>query len=266
MTYYPNRQTSSLYQVLLVLVASTFSCCQATSWSDTTWTVGSLRAYYAYKDAECLEDGSGGISGTAYMSYDDVSISAMLGIIINNYEGACMYFPDGSIDIYDVAIAQTSGLDGTNLMRKDGICTECYGLTGCSTDGTCDTFMTYPPAITTTEGYQLSYSSDKIDTKDKELMATIKAPAMMLQEAVTYNAVSNQQTYSDAGHIPFVKDDLQYYLLGSFIGFAGLVTIVAVLEGLRQRRVEREIEQVQLQLQSQQTINVNSDGTPYAFV
>ena len=184
----------------------------------------SVNAYFYYKNAHCYQDTDTHIAGTAVLAFDDSDMNAIYGRTIENYQGACWYFPKGSIDVYKY------NLFGSNVSTtyRIGYCTSCYGYVGCSTDGTCDTFMNYARAKTTSSGYQLSNKQTNNETLAEEL----KAPALSLQQSFTTKMISETYAIEDDGY--------GYYLLGGSICMIVLVTLVAVLEGLRQKRVAKD--------------------------
>ncbi|CAB9504370.1 expressed unknown protein [Seminavis robusta] len=191
------------------------------------WTE-SLHGYFSYKDAACQDSST--IAGTAVMSYDDDDFTAMYGMEFD-YEGSCLYYVGGSIDIYSYDIDKE--------IFGEGVCTECYGMVGCSTDGSCDNFMTYTASVrSSSSGYQLTGSKTRLDN---ETLQELKEPALGLQ-----NSVQNAVFYHENRSSGAPQDDPRFYILGGAIGCVSLLGLVAVLERLRQRRVAREQKVLEL--------------------
>lgn len=108
--------------------------------------------YYSYEDATCVDDGT--IEGTFVLSWDDADYSAF-GYSASYY-GGCLYLVDGSMDI-----GNETALDSSTDGYEYGYCVACDGVTGCSSDGTCDNFMTLPAPDSYYSGYQLSESQSQ---------------------------------------------------------------------------------------------------------
>lgn len=117
---------------------------------DESYTSASF--YYSYSDATCVDDDT--IKGTFVLSWDNADYSAY-GYTASYY-GGCLYLVDGSMEINDLQAKLTAG---TYDYYSYGTCVECDGVVGCSSDGTCSNFKTYPPPETSGGGYQLSQSS-----------------------------------------------------------------------------------------------------------
>jgi hypothetical protein len=216
----PTYKGTMMKTLTWLLLASLCSLCSG-DWTD------SIRGYFSYKNAQCSDYST--ISGTAVMSYDDLDFTALFGMEFA-YQGPCMYFIGGSIDLYSYD------------MRRDtfgeGVCTECYGIVGCSTDGSCETFMTYNGNTASNKGYQWTGNAE--NRIDNETLQELKVPALALQEAVTAAVYSNQENNTPP------QDDPRFYILGGAISSVSLLGLVALLERLRQRRVETAMKEVHL--------------------
>ena len=226
-----------------------------------------MQAFYSYLSATCQDDYT--IAGSAVLSFDEADLTALYGVLVNNYEGPCMYFRDGYVDIdaytnqmyineYNQQVdyqtwlteqeqkkaeaeangeeyeytgrVETEDMDDLADLFEQGFCTACYGVVGCSVDGTCNTFM----SLTNTKqdtGFQLSNSHLSHDE-----MQAVRVPALSLQQRITTFATTQTQRNSSTTY----QDGPGYYLLGASVGLISIVGLVAVLEKLRQRRVEHE--------------------------
>jgi hypothetical protein len=144
-------------------------------------TVNAVSYYYSYEDAKCVNEDT--IKGKFVLSWDD-SDYADFGYSASYY-GGCAYLVDGSMDMEALSDAM---LSGSYDYYDYGICVECDGVVGCSSDGTCSNFLTYPAPETTSSGYQLSSqgqsSSTETTTAPKygATAKTVEASAMALVE------------------------------------------------------------------------------------
>jgi hypothetical protein len=105
-----------------------------------------LSYYYSYQDASCIDEYT--IEGTFVMSWDDTDYAGF-GFSMD-YSGECAYLPDGSQSLIDD--------DGNYVFDGNedfGICVECNGVVGCSSDGTCSNFKTYAAPVSS-NSYQLT--------------------------------------------------------------------------------------------------------------
>jgi len=204
--------------------------------SSSTTSSDSITAYYSYQNGQCIDETT--IYGTAVLSFSDTDINTALGTKIYNYEGPCIYFKDGSVDITNSAASSTSS---SNLFAE-GYCMSCYGKVGCSSTNdeyACDNFMTM--ATTTNEiAYQLSNSNINNKHTEYETYQELQSPALTLQRTVT-NTVSSQVRASNK---ETTEDGLTYYVLGGSASLIVIVGLVAFLEAQRQKRQEKERDQV----------------------
>lgn len=231
-----------------------------------------MQAFYSYLSATCQDDYT--IAGSAVLSYDNADLTALYGVLVNNYEGPCMYFRGGYVDIdaynnqiyineYNQQVDYQTWLNEQEQLKAEaeakgeeyeytgqiendedpemteddltdlfeqGFCTACFGVVGCSVDGTCDTFMSIINT-NTDSGYQLTNSHMTND----ELQA-IRVPALNLQQRIRTFATTRTQSNSATTY----QDGPGYYILGASVGLISILGLVAVLEKLRQRRVEHE--------------------------
>jgi hypothetical protein len=145
-------------------------------------TANAVSYYYSYEDAKCVNEDT--IKGTFVLSWDDFDY-ADFGYSASYY-GGCLYLVDGSMDI---ATLNDAMLSGSYDYYSYGTCVECDGVVGCSSDGTCSNFQTYPAPEATSSSYQLSQgqSSSSTETttaapKYGATAKTVEASAMALVE------------------------------------------------------------------------------------
>jgi len=98
----------------------------------------------------------------------------------------------------------------------DGFCVECNGLVGCSSDGTCDYFMSTVPQTS----YQMAQDDD-----NSEIEITDGAYAMAAQmQQSTIKTLESNRSYGSS---------VRYVMIGAFIGCVALAGLLASVEGLR---------------------------------
>ena len=170
----------------------------------------SASAYLFYEGASCSD--SSDISGTITMAWDDSDLSDF-GFSMD-YEGPCMYFTGGSYSL-DLAY-YFSAADNIEY----GYCVQCNGITGCSSDGTCDTFMSEMPQ----NSYQMGSNKQKLS--EVALQQGYGASQATRQKFQAYNMSSSGG----------VSEQYNYVIMGGFFGLVALFGLVAVLEGMRQFR------------------------------
>lgn len=142
------------------------------------------KAYISYKNANCLDGQT--IEGEMVATYQtsfDFSFSM-------DYSGECAYYVDGYWDYIN---------DDINDVFVQGYCMTCNGVTGCSSDGTCNNFMTYPVELSSDSGYQLSSngnakSNSEVDTPTLTLVQNAqKATKNAFQKSSTFSGSASQQ-------------------------------------------------------------------------
>lgn len=158
------------YPLILCLISITSS--------SADWTE-SLTTYFSYKAAVSSDDGST-IVGTAVMSYDDATANTYYGTDFQ-CEGACLYYLGGSIDVYAYSA-------GSDELFGEGICLTCFDSVGCSSDGSCDNFMTKAGTTTSETGYQSpGCANSHQKTVSNETLEEMNAPLLSLQSTVIDN-------------------------------------------------------------------------------
>lgn len=142
------------------------------------------------------------------------------------------YEVTGQVDTYEAP----EDLDDD--LFEEGFCMSCYGVVGCSADGTCNTFMSL--VNTQTEnGYQLTSSHLSHDE-----MQAVRVPALSLQQTVTTIVTRETQRRKNS---KTYQDGPGYYIFGASVGLISILGLVAVLEKLRQRRMENERDEAFLE-------------------
>eukprot|EP00977_Amphora_coffeiformis_P018052 scaffold6121_cov170-Amphora_coffeaeformis.AAC.2 len=155
--------------------------------SDSLVRTFGLSMYLSYQDAVCTD--SDNIAGTAVLSYDDSYYNELLSMSYE-YAAECLYLKGGYIDI------ESYSYDNVDDYYGFGQCIKCNGVVGCSSDGTCSNFMTYPGEMSN-GGYQLTQGGGS-STKDESVRPKMGL-AMKAQDA-TVNAMQspskNKREYS----------------------------------------------------------------------
>jgi len=163
------------------------------------------RAYLYYENAECND---GDITGTYVISFDNENFSGYG--FSDSYSGACMYLTNGywEVDMSYYSEAYES--------IEYGICVTCNGQIGCSSDGTCDNFMSVVPQVS----YQMAQDDDQSEVEIAD--GAYELAAQMQQS--TINALEANRTSGSSA---------QYIMIGAFIGCITLAGLLVTLEGLR---------------------------------
>jgi hypothetical protein len=180
-----------------------------------------ITAYLSYQDSQCLSDGT--IQGTLVMSYDDSSYDSM-GFDMD-YEGECISFQSGEWDL--------DNWDGSydNIYDYDTVCATCNGVAGCSTDGTCDNFMTYA-GQRSSGGYQLSQSGGSSSVAKEEASTPMLGLANKAKNAAFKEAQSGAATTKTYD--------------GTKAGFVGGIALVgltvAAVQIVRAKRGKQQID------------------------
>lgn len=181
----------------------------------------SLKLYLTYENAECTEYNT--IEGTSVYLYDEVEDGASDGFSWPA-SGACSYLgEEGYWDLNGDWDYWTVGY---------GYCVTCNDHVGCSVDGTCDTFMNYPPVVTTSGGYQ-STGDGQSSTKKKE----VSTPPLGMESTVRTIFQSSYEEYEE--NQLSSTSSTPYYVVGSLIGGLGFVGLVATGEVVRRFRESR---------------------------
>lgn len=182
-----------------------------------------LSAFYSYEDATCIDSNT--IKGTAVMSYDDSDYAAY-GYSMSYY-GGCMYFSGGSLDLEDY--------DYGYGFYEYGYCVECDGAVGCSSDGSCDNFMTYP-GTTASSGYQQmvsgssNYSDEQTTLPFGQAASQIKSASLEAEE----HKVEQEDTNGEAS--------MNVAVSGGLVGMALMSLIVAVIYWTKKRKSTPKIQ------------------------
>jgi len=129
------------------------------------------------------------------------------------YTGACLYLIDGYWEV------DTSYYSNAYESIQYGFCVECNGKVGCSSDGTCDNFMSSVPQTS----YQMTQDDGGGDDDDSEAAIAEESYAMASQmRKSTIDAFeSNRASESTAG----------YVVLGAFVGCAAVAGLFTTLGG-----------------------------------
>ena len=202
------------------------------SWWNKNSRKSSINAFFYYQNAKCIDDYH--IQGTAVLSFDDDTMNAKYGHVIQNFAGPCRYFKGGSIDVYKSNLFGSS----VNDVYQKGYCTEnCSqaGHVGCSVNGSCSTFMNFARKRTTTVKKNVTDATTEEEASSYQMSLSSSASdnyADNLQRSFTNVMLGSRSSSS--------YDEIGYYLLGGCISLIGLVSLVAILEKLRQQRVARE--------------------------
>lgn len=102
-----------------------------------------LKAYMFYENAECSGDEY--IKGSLTYEYDDYRSLNSKGFIVDSYNGPCYYFEDGYFDFTN-DINNNNDLDAVDEYMKQGYCTQCDGVYGCSSRKySCENFFSISP-------------------------------------------------------------------------------------------------------------------------
>jgi len=165
------------------------------------------KAYLYYENAQCTDDSN--IEGTYVIAFDDENF-ADYGYS-DYYSGPCVYLTGGYWEV------DMSYYTNAYESIEQGNCVECNGLVGCSSDGTCDSFMSTVPQAS----YQMAQDDD--DDSETEIADGAYAMAAQIQQS-TIKTLESERTYSSSA---------KYVMLGAFIGCAALFSLLATLEGLR---------------------------------
>ncbi len=171
-------------------------------------------AYIYYSDAYCKTPRR--ISGTFNLAYDDSSLKGY-GKTKEDYEGSCIYFTGGRLNLQDYQSA-------TDYMNH-GYCVTCNGVAMCSLDSSCDNAVS---VSSTSNLYQMSQANENSYQKT-EVSAQ---PFKYTQEvnAAVMSMISEQSRSLSAAW---------YALIGGCIGLVSLFGLLAALEGHRQYRMRR---------------------------
>eukprot|EP00547_Thalassionema_nitzschioides_P002544 CAMPEP_0194207244 /NCGR_PEP_ID=MMETSP0156-20130528/6041_1 /TAXON_ID=33649 /ORGANISM="Thalassionema nitzschioides, Strain L26-B" /LENGTH=209 /DNA_ID=CAMNT_0038933957 /DNA_START=20 /DNA_END=649 /DNA_ORIENTATION=- len=177
--------------------------------------------YLSYTNAKCTS--GGGISGTLLLSYDDDELNEYCGYSMAwdsmclSYEGGSYRFDDSDDDIT------------WPEYEWDATCVTCNGITGCSSDGTCENFLTYA-GDESSNSYQLSSSSSSSSSK-KEISANALGFTQNAKDSVVQEAdrLSSEESASSGGMMAFAGG-----AAAAFVAFA----VVGALLGRRQWKGE----------------------------
>ncbi len=181
-------------------------------------------AYIYYTDASCSNSQT--ISGTFNLAYDDESLSGF-GFSSENYEGECIYFDGGSMDISYYSSAYD--------LMKEGYCVTCEGVTSCSSDETCDNAV----SLYSSNLYHLTEESANAYKKEEVSPQAFKNAEEL--DNVAMKMVSNSQLGSSA----------IYASIGFFIGLVSWFSLLIGLEGHRQWRMKRQNKELAESLAAQ---------------
>lgn len=171
-----------------------------------------VNAYIYYNNAACIDNST--ISGTFNLAYDDSSLSKF-GLSLG-YEGSCLYFKDGYLNLNNF----TSAWDAMEF----GYCVTCNGVVTCAGDDSCDDVAT----ISSSNIYQMTeQSANAYQKKEVSLQAFKNA------QEIDYVAMEIIGVESDG------LSGAWYSVIGAFIGLFSMFGLLAALEGHRQYRMKR---------------------------
>ena len=159
------------------------------------------------------------------MSYDDAYWNNFQMSL--DYEGECAYYTNGylSVDHWDYS----DDVLGT------GYCVTCNGNVGCSSDGTCDNFMTYPAEVSSESGYQMTSTSSTSNNQQ-----VVETPAMTLTRQAQKSNVQAMNMSSRAGQQPSATTASFFGSATIVAGFAGMVASLAlVVSAIYNSRIQR---------------------------
>ena len=111
---------------------------------------------YIYREAKCVDEFT--IRGTIELAWDDLECASSFEYR-TAYYGGCLHLVDGTMNLDTF---RTLHADATNTSEEEnfyltgnmmnyydhGTCMECSGVVGCSSDGTCGNFKSYPMSAT----------------------------------------------------------------------------------------------------------------------
>lgn len=125
---------------------------------------------YTYRDAKCVDEFT--IRGTIELVWDDLDYASSFEFR-TDYYGGCLHLVDGpmNLDTYRSLHAEAANSSDENFYLKDnlnnyydlGTCMECNGLVGCSSDGTCVNFKSYPMSATNRTSSSLLQMPDSVN-------------------------------------------------------------------------------------------------------
>jgi len=199
-------------------------------------TIGVLgsnaKAYLYYENAQCTDDVN--IEGTYTIAFDDDNYSSYG--YSDYYTGACLYLTDGYWEV------DTSYYPNTSESIQYGTCLECDGQVGCSSDGTCDNFMSSVPQ----NSYQMTQDDgDGVEGGDDDsetaMVEDAYAMASQMQKSIIEALESNMTSDSTA----------PYVVAGAFIGCVAIAGLFITVQ-----RSQININHIILQ-STRSRVNVN---------
>ena len=197
----------------MLVIKTTLSYLALTLTYLPSWCEGTS-AYIYYSNAACIDSNT--ISGDFQLAYDDSSFEGF-GYSVEDYEGECMYFDGGSLELSDYSYGYSSILDG--------YCVTCDGVAACSGDGTCDDVST----VNGSNLYSMSQEQSSNSYQKTEVQPNAFKAAQDLNESILLKVSQNGS-----------GSTITYSILGVFIGMCTWFILVAGLEAHRQRRVRRQ--------------------------
>ncbi len=125
---------------------------------------------YTYRNAKCVDEFT--IRGIINLAWDDFECASSFEYR-TEYYGGCLHLVDGpmNLDTYrslhaDAANSSEEDFYLTDNMKNyydHGICMECSGVVGCSADGTCANFKSYPVSATNRISSSLIQMPDSVN-------------------------------------------------------------------------------------------------------
>lgn len=186
-----------------------------------------VKIFLSYADATCVDDDT--IQGTVTISYDDTSYSFLEYSTF--YSGGCLYYVGGYADSdnYDWDSDVSEILDY-------GSCVTCSGQVGCSSDGTCTNFMTYP-GVTQSNAYQMTINGGESSSQ------RVKAPAygMAIQNIEIATLAAQEQSASALAAKNTVESSSSVGIMfAGVVGAAGLLMfLLAVIRFSKKNRAPK---------------------------
>ena len=182
-------------------------------------------AYIYYTNAKCSDSST--ISGTFIMAYDN-SMFEGLGLEYDDYDGECLYFKNGYIDLLN---------DDVYSSFVGGYCVECSGVVGCSPSQSCDDLLTGMPQ--NVQLYQMSMGDASSDpesavSSNKYQLSTLTDADIQVMDME--NAEASALMRLEYGSI---KDSSPFTMFAAVGTLVTLVAITALVASVRRWNSKR---------------------------
>lgn len=184
--------------------------------ADRVSSSAALKAYLSYQDAVCVDTYT--IKGESVVSYEDDDVDYSDYSYSLSYYGGCMYYVGGAFDV--------DNWEGSLDFYSYGNCVECDGTVGCSSDATCDNFMTYPSQQQQQGGYQMTATGGQDNKMSSEKSkATIESPRFGLASEAKKASLQVQRS-ENLGNTTTNNDEIVYFIAGA-ISCVAVFSLVA---------------------------------------